>query len=153
MKAIQVRFWKHVSRGPTAECWEWRGYRNAKGYGVMAGDNEKNIKAHRASWIIAHGDIQNGLCVLHKCDNPACVNPAHLFLGTLADNDRDCRRKGRNTRGEINPKAKLNPKIVHEIRSDENSHTTTAALAQRYGISASVVSRVRRKLAWKHISP
>lgn len=99
MTAIDdVRFWRYVDRadGPLA-CWEWRGHRNAKGYArfSVSGRRPRQQAAHRLSWELAHGAIPERLLVLHHCDNPPCVNPVHLFLGTASDNARDMIAKGR----------------------------------------------------------
>src|SRR5690242_3600813 len=75
-------------------CWNWTKYRDSDGYGRMAIGNEM-YRAHRLAWVATHGKVPRGLCVLHKCDNPSCINPAHLFLGTQYDNIQDCIRKMR----------------------------------------------------------
>jgi hypothetical protein len=82
------RFWGYVVKGSDNECWEWIGYKRGNGYGGVSLLGKKEY-AHRVSWELAHGPIQHGLFVLHKCDNPTCVNPAHLYLGTQADNIHD----------------------------------------------------------------
>lgn len=87
-----IRFWGKVKKGKT--CWEWSGAKIPKGYGQL-GFLGKHTYAHRVSWELCFGKIPQGLCVLHKCDNPPCVNPKHLFLGTIADNNRDMFRKNR----------------------------------------------------------
>jgi hypothetical protein len=76
------------------KCWIWHGSKNGDGYGCLSFMG-KSMGAHRASWLIHNGEIPEGKSVLHECDNPPCVNPAHLFLGTQGDNVRDCARKGR----------------------------------------------------------
>ena len=86
------RFWSNVRK--TDSCWLWEGYRNY-GYGVFS-VNRRLMRAHRVSWIMAHGEIPKGLCVLHHCDVPACVRPDHLFIGSQADNVLDCIKKGRH---------------------------------------------------------
>ena len=77
------------------KCWNWTGWTSSAGYG-MIGNNYKDRGAHRYSWELSNGPISKGLCVLHKCDNPACINPDHLFLGTKGDNNRDRVKKGRD---------------------------------------------------------
>lgn len=89
------RFWNKVDR--SGDCWTWQGSRDRKGYGRVS-VNQRPVLAHRFSWTLSHGPIPDGLCVLHKCDNPPCVNPEHLFLGTIADNNRDMVAKGRHAR-------------------------------------------------------
>lgn len=98
----ETRFLANVDKhGPEARpglgsCWEWTGSRNKKGYGVFRAIGRVEL-AHRASWALANGLIPSGLCVLHKCDRPSCVNPAHLFIGTQADNVADMEAKGRGS--------------------------------------------------------
>lgn len=93
-RPVADRFWPKVQRGEG--CWLWTGACDTYGYGLIRWrQRDRWDKAHRVSWIIASGPIPNGLCVLHKCDNPPCVNPAHLFLGTQADNMHDMKIKGR----------------------------------------------------------
>lgn len=91
------RFWSKACVLDESECWEWQGSRNWQGYG-WAQPSGKNRGAHRVAWLLTHGSIPDGLWVLHHCDNPPCVNPSHLFLGTATDNERDKVRKGRHHR-------------------------------------------------------
>lgn len=83
-----ARFWAKVDRGAPHECWPWLGYRKPSGHGLTS-YKSLQIHASRKSWILTHGEIRDGLCVNHRCDNAACCNPAHLYLGTRADNMRD----------------------------------------------------------------
>ncbi len=89
---LQERFLKYVEK--LESCWEWRGARSGDGYGTFQLPN-KLIGAHRMAYILYKGEIPAGLCVCHKCDNPICINPEHLFLGTVVDNNRDRDTKGR----------------------------------------------------------
>lgn len=90
--SFEERFWEKVDK--SGECWIWIGARNPSGYGkIKSGDTTKD--SHRASWEINYGEIPEGMCVCHVCDNPPCVNPGHLFLGTYGDNMRDMYSKGR----------------------------------------------------------
>lgn len=97
MSTIHTRFFGKFKESPS--CWEWLAYRDRKGYGRFMVPGSKTSLAHRFSWELHRGPIPTGMCVLHRCDNPPCVNPAHLFLGTLQDNVRDMIQKGRGSNG------------------------------------------------------
>ena len=135
---------------PNSGCWLWNASVNQKGYGQFGWSTGKSRLAHRAAWEIHFGPVPDGLCVLHKCDVPSCVNPNHLFLGTNADNKADCVAKGRQAflRGEMNPRAKLSEQNVRDIRV---SNETATALAARYGLSIAAIAMARRGKNWRHI--
>jgi hypothetical protein len=151
------RFWDNVRI--TSTCWLWTGSHNEFGYGQMAGrvnGNRTMILAHRYSWELHnHCPIPNDLCVLHKCDIPACVNPKHLWLGTRIDNNRDMTAKGReyhgDKRGEKNPLAKLTDDKVRLMRSAYGDGWEPPEIALSVGVDLSVIHRVLKQKAWSHV--
>lgn len=142
------RFLAKVDR--RGSCWEWLGCRNRLGYGQFLFGGES--KAHRVAFRLFVGPITGGLYVLHRCDNRACVNPEHLFLGTQADNVHDMVSKGRHvvhrSFGEANPMAKLTREQVAAIRSAVDAGVTQRSLCQPYGVSPMTISRIVRRQAW-----
>lgn len=139
------RFWKYTDRRGPDECWLWTGLRDKGNYGVIAvrvNGVSKSWRAHRFSWTIANGEIPSGLLVLHKCDNPICVNPAHLRVGTQLDNMRDKTEKGRgNLRsGYRHYKSKLSDQDILDIRASTESGK---ALAEKYKTTANYISNIR----------
>lgn len=156
---IRERINSNHTLNPQTGCWEWSRHRNAKGYGVLSCSEGRAKKwstlAHRASWETFVGPIPAGMNVCHHCDNPCCVNPNHLFLGTQLDNVRDCMRKGRKrnvgVRGEANCNAKLTAVDVLEIRRLNALGTSQAELGRRYGITQGVTWRIIHRQSWAHI--
>ena len=144
------RFWDKVDK--SGECWNWTASRNECGYGhFRVGRQSGGIqKAHRVTWELTHRPIPDGMCVCHRCDNPGCVNPAHLFLGTHADNMADKVEKGRSVVnvGETNGRAKLSEADVVAIRADTRPQ---AIIAAQYGISRPSVSKIRLGRTWGHV--
>lgn len=152
---IEQRFWSKVDRRGPNECWEWLASRN-KGYGQMSAGRrgDKPLIASRVSWEIAHGKIPNGLYVCHHCDNPPCVNPQHLFLGTLQDNFRDRYRKGRYPRGDRHPTTKISDGLALQIREAIKNGEEQQAIARRLGISETSVSVIKNgRKRWRHLEP
>ncbi len=149
---VRDRFWSKVNIKSDSECWEWSAGLLSKRYGGFY-INGKTCRSHRIAWELHFGDIPDNLCVCHECDNPKCVNPNHLFLGTHTDNMQDMIRKGRGAKGVYrinNPK--LSPDQIIEIRikyaagkcSQEN-------LGRRYNISETQIGRIVRGEQWPHV--
>lgn len=138
---LEERFWKKVERSDS--CWEWTGARDQKGYGALVWAGRVH-GSHRIAWELTNGPITDGLHVLHRCDNPPCVRPDHLFLGTHRDNMRDRDRKGRlvNLRGEQHPQARLTDAQVAEVRARRAAGATTVALAAEYGVGQKNISDI-----------
>lgn len=150
--SVNDRFWSKVSRCDTDECWPWIGAKDVSGYGYLAGTRrEKAAKAHRLSYLLHYGEIPKGLCVCHKCDNPSCVNPSHLFLGTLADNNADKLSKGRLVvpYGEAHPKSKLTLEDIKSIMSLRAAGLTQTQIAKQFGIAQPHVCAILLKKIWK----
>lgn len=114
--ALSQRFWAKVQICSESECWNWTAGTQSKGYGSFGIGNGKTSLAHRVAYELGNGAIPDGLLVRHICDNRLCCNPAHLELGTIADNNRDAVVRGRNAKGELNGNSKLTAKQVREIR-------------------------------------
>lgn len=136
----------------TRGCWLWTGYLLPSGYGVTARTIEgRKALAHRFSWEESHGRIPRGMCVCHRCDNPRCVRPSHLFLGTRSDNMKDCSKKGRLggtwPKGEAHFKAKLNAIQVQKIRDLRGIHQQST-LGIMFGVTAKTIGRIQRKESW-----
>ena len=131
-------------------CWFWCGAIDRYGYGVFK-INGRTVKAHRCAYTLFVGEISIGMCVCHLCDNPRCVNPDHLFLGSQRDNMFDKTKKGRVARGECLKKSKLLPASVRRIRLAARSGTKPQVIAQRFGISLSTVYRIIKRQIWKHV--
>ena len=160
------RFESYVEKSD--ECWLWTGAIAKKtGYGLFGLSRRKQVKAHRFAWMLANGEIPDGMLVCHTCDVRHCVNPAHLFLGTYKDNTQDAISKGRMAygdrhwtkqrpahvlRGEATGKAKLTDAQVREIRATSNGERgEQAALARRFGVKSSIVGKIIRGEAWRHL--
>jgi hypothetical protein len=156
-KSVAERFSTKFYRGEDGDCWEWRGSRNADGYGILhAGQGPgKFLRAHRVSWEVHCGHIPGGLSVLHRCDNPPCVNPAHLYVGTQQQNviDRANRKRGKENRqdGSANDNAKLTEADVIAIRELVAFGFSQAAVARSFGIRQAQVSRIHLRQSWRHL--
>lgn len=157
-----ARFWAKVNK--SGDCWLWTANSGRRGYGRF-GYNGRTQQAHRVAWQLTHGPIKDGLCVCHSCDVPACVNPAHLWLGTQDENVSDRDKKGRHfsptgerhgsrtqpesrPRGEAHANAKLTTEQVIAIRADTRSLRLVAA---DYGIGQQTVCKIKKGQSWAHV--
>lgn len=134
---VNERFWSKVDT--SGDCWQWIGAKNAKGYGNFYASRSKWVHAHRFSWEVANGSIPDGMHVLHHCDNPSCVRPLHLFLGTNLDNRRDMFAKRRHPHGQTHGNSKLTMNDARAIRALCNRGDTRASLARSFKVSRSTV--------------
>lgn len=167
--ALAERFWSKVDKsGGPAKCWPWKGARLPTGYGILGAP--RPIKgtwyAHRVSYALNCGD-PSGLHVCHRCDNPQCVNPLHLFLGTAKENAADMIAKGRKgrkgsrrrtvfepigfARGEAMPTHKLTGDAVVAIRRRSDAGETSAALGREFGVTETAVRHIVQRKSWRHI--
>lgn len=144
---IEDRFYSSFIPEPNSGCWLWLGKANKYKYGVLQKNGGGYILAHRVSILLSGREIPNGKFVCHKCDNTYCVNPDHLFVGTPADNSADMANKGRSTRGERNPNARLNNEQVAKIR--RSPETPTSELAKQFGVSEKSIRNCRSSVTWR----
>ena len=144
--------WREADSG----CWEWTANSHSFGYGMIRRRRRDgswtSVGAHRVSWELHNGQIPEGMSVLHRCDNPACVNPDHLFLGTHADNMADKAAKGRGSfRGARNPRARFVPDDVRAIRNRHADGESIRGLARSYGCSQCAIQGIVHRRTWRHI--
>ena len=141
---LDQRFWAKIKTRPGDGCWMWCGSVAPNGYGLAhsGGMTGRYSGAHRLMWTLAHGQIPDGMSVLHRCDVRACVNPAHLFLGTQSDNIRDCVLKFRH------PRRQLRPEDVIEIRRACAGGATQMSQARRYDAPYGTINAVVRGRTW-----
>ena len=152
MKMTKIKTTKQRFYEKTGLDWQWIGYKNNRGYGTLYVDG-KHKYAHRISYQIHIGKIPNGMCVLHSCDNPACVNPEHLHLGTQKINayEREIRNRGNHVRGEKNGRSKFTIKQILEIRKKSQKGISNAELAKEYSVVNSTIHFIKTKKHWKHV--
>jgi len=152
-KSVKQRFLDKILI--TDDCWEWIAGKYHDGYGIFRIEN-KSYRAHRVSYELFIGDIPDGMLVCHRCDNPACVKPSHLFIGTIQDNVNDRQNKGHSTGGKLKgedcPAHKYTKKDVIEIRSLYNTgQYSQRDLARKFNISRPTIKNMVNRDTWKHI--
>lgn len=152
---VSLRFWDKVSFARGAEgCWHWEAGKTPLGYGMVSVDGVCR-KAHRVAWKLAYGEDPGAMCVCHSCDNPMCVRPSHLFLGTKADNSRDMEAKGRSYKGgaKCPPRGpRLTPDIVRELRTRHAFGGFNKKQAARdLGVTYSTVLDAVSGRTWGHL--
>lgn len=145
---VEDRFWSRVEK--TDGCWLWKWSTNSYGYGLI-GVRGRVLRAHRLSWEMTNGPIPEGKVICHRCDNPRCVNPGHLFVGTHADNVADKMAKGRCPKGENAGPAKLTDAQAAEIRDARDAGEPYASLAARFGVGISAVWQIAMNRT--HVDP
>lgn len=149
---IVPRLEDQIAAEPNSGCFLWTGTVNEQGYG-HARHNGRYVAAHRLAWILANGEIPDGMCVCHRCDTPSCCNPKHLFLGTKKDNAQDMIKKGRRapSHGEHNGRAKLTDAdvaFIREARAKDPKRWTQVRLAKKFNVSHALVHNVQYRKAW-----
>lgn len=156
-KALKAYMQQRITRNDNG-CWEWNGTYRGKGYGVMAvGGIQGGVYTHRLSAHLYHDfELDSDRYVLHRCDNPRCCNPEHLFIGTAKDNLYDCIAKGRfsvanRARGERVNTAKLTADDVRAIRQAANQGATFKGLSRQYGVSDVNIRMIVTRRTWRHV--
>lgn len=160
IQSLEHRFWKNVQMESKNECWKWLGKKDSHGYGEIRifeeGKRERKLeKAHRISWrLMFHKSIPKGVFICHHCDNPGCVNPYHLFLGTHLDNMLDKKHKGRcnSPKGESHSFHKLTEQQVKEIKSIKIKYGDLTRLAKKYGVTKQAIKLIVNGKNWAHLN-
>ncbi len=149
-KTIFERFYDSYEPVPESGCWIWTKSCDRNGYGTIHWNKDK-LSAHRFSYEITNGKIEDGMFVCHKCDTPSCINPNHLFLGSAIENFEDMWKKGRQAKGIKSARSKLTAQEVRDIIHLNPKHGDGKKLCDKFGVHYSTIGRIRRRSSWKHI--
>ncbi len=146
------RFWYYVDKRGEDECWEWKGHKSPEGYGHLHIKTGTTVTS-RISWQIHYGEIPKGMLVCHKCDNPPCCNPKHLFLGTDLDNiqDRDKKKRNKQCKGRNHYKAEIVEADVINIRNLNKEGMSQKELSKMYNLSQASISKILLRQGWKSV--
>lgn len=150
---VSERFWPKVQKGKPDECWMWQAATDKDGYGIFGYEGRSGAKAHRVAYELTHGPIEKNVMVLHHCDTPGCVNPAHLYAGDAYQNmlDKHERGRARYARGEATNHSKLKARQVRHIRHLFEHGMSMRELSRRYGVQTSNIGLIVRHKTWKHV--
>ena len=151
MPSVEERFWSRVDKKSRDGCWEWTAGKDDHGYGKLSNGKGRHVKTHRYSWALHNGPIKKGLCILHKCDNPPCVNPEHLFAGTQLENIADMVSKSRHQIGSRNSRAVLTESKVRIIKSRLDKGHKQQEIADAMGVARSLISLIKSGKRWGHV--
>lgn len=146
-KPASERFWRHVNKATESGCWEWVGFKNNYGYGQFWADN-RMVYAHRFSYELHHGKLCDGLFACHRCDNPKCVNPDHLFSGSAKENADDCSKKGRRPKS----RGRFTDKIERLIRKECEAGVRQPTIAKEFNISIKTVQRIASGMTYTQLA-
>lgn len=149
--SLEQKFWRYIERGGPDDCWPWSGHINQDGYGRFRTGGAMAM-AHRMVYAMTVGPIPDGLVGRHQCHNRACCNPAHLLLGTQAENVQDTVAAGRVARGERMGAAKLTDESVRTMRLEASRGVDIASLGRRFGVSNCAAWKAVRGETWKHVT-
>lgn len=138
-----------LDQAPVDGCWIWKGSARPSGHATLRVAGARTVSAYRLAYELGVGPIPVGACVLHRCDNPRCINPAHLELGDQAKNMADCAARGRSARGARNGQARLRPEQVKQVRALLDAGHTQSSVAAVVGVKASTIGRIARGEAWR----